>query len=215
MLTRHDILLRVIATFTGIASCIAVQSPHAQTIIDEWANVKVPPAPTLTPVTIDNRSTALLMLDFNRQTCNSQRRPRCIASIPKVKVLLTAARAAGVPVFFSLGGGGKVEDIAKELSPASNEPVVSSGVDKFVGTDLEKFLREKGIATVIVVGDAANGAVIYTASSAAMRGLKVVIPVDGVSADIPYAEQYTAWHLTHAPVISSAFTLTTIDGVKF
>jgi nicotinamidase-related amidase len=69
--------------------------------------------------------------------------------------------------------------------------------------------------TVIVVGTAAHGAVIYTASGAAMRGMKVIVPVDGVSADTPYAEQYTAWHLANAPLVSNAVTLTTIGDIKF
>ena len=139
-------------------------------IIDEWGSVQAPPPPVLKPVTIDRKTTALLMLDFNQQACNAQRRPRCIAPIPKVKRLLSAARAAGVPVIYSVGGGGKREDIAKELAPLAEEPVVSSGVDKFRGTDLEKLLKGKGVMTVIVVGTAAHGAVLYTASDAAMRG---------------------------------------------
>ena len=155
------------------------------------------------------------MLDFNQQTCNSQRRPRCIASIPKVKTLLAGARTAGLSVIFSLGGGGKPADIAADLAPTGEEPVVSSGVDKFAGTDMERILKEKGITTVIVVGTAAHGAVLYTASTAAMRGMKVIAPVDGMSADTPYAEQYVAWHLVNAPIISNAVTLTSIDNVKF
>lgn len=214
MLSRYAVLPRLVVTVAGIASCFVVQS-SAQTIIDEWASVKAPPPPALKAVTIDNKSTALLVLDFNHQTCNSERRPRCIASIPKVKPLLHAARAAGVLVIYSLGGGGKPADIAVELAPGRDESVVSSGVDKFFNTDLEKILKDKGITTVIVVGTAANGAVLYTASGAAMRGMKVIIPVDGISADNPYVEQFIVWHLVNAPVISPAMTLTTIENVKF
>ena len=214
MLSRHTILLRLVVTIAGIASCFVGQS-SAQTIIDEWASVKAPPPPALKSVTIDKKSTALLLLDFNQQTCNSERRPRCIASIPKVKPLLQSARAAGVLVIYSLGGGGKPADIAAELAPSRDEPVVSSGVDKFFNTDLERMLKDNGISTVIVVGTAANGAVLYTASGAAMRGMKVIVPVDGVSADNPYVEQFIAWHLVNAPVISPAMTLTTIENVKF
>lgn len=184
-------------------------------MVDQWNSVTAPPPPALKAVTVDRSTTALLILDFNEQTCNAQRRPRCIASIPKVKTLLTAARAAGVPVIFSVGGGGKPADIAKDLFPTANEPVVSAGVDKFAGSDLERILKEKGAKTVIVVGTAAHGAVLYTASGAAMRGMKVIIPVDGISADIPYAEQYVAWHMINVPVIGPAFTLTTIDQITF
>ncbi len=215
MPTRILFVLRVVATIAGIASCLVFQSARAQTIVDQWNSVSAPPPPALKPVTIDKSTTALLMLDFNEQTCNPQRRPRCIASIPKVKTLLTAARTAGVPVVFSVGGGGKPSDIAKDLAPTASEPVVSSGVDKFSGSDLEKILKDKGTKTVIVVGTAAHGAVMYTASGAAMRGMKVIVPVDGISADITYTEQYVVWHLVNAPVIGPAFTLTTIDQVTF
>ena len=118
-------------------------------------------------------------------------------------------------MIYSVGGGGKAADIAKDLAPGANEPVVSSGVDKFAGTDLEKILKEKAVKTVIVVGTAAHGAVLYTVSSAAMRGMKVIIPVDGISADSPYIEQYSVWHLANAPIISSAVTLTTLDRLAF
>jgi nicotinamidase-related amidase len=216
MLTTKSVSsLRLIVGIAGVAGCVLVRSSLSQTIIDEWSSVKAPPPPALKPVTIDKKTTALLMLDFNQQSCNPQRRPRCIASIPKVKALLTAARTAGMPVVFSVGGGGKAADIAAELAPSADEPVVSSGVDKFRDTDLEKILKDKGVTTVIVVGTAAHGAVVYTASGAAMRGLKVIVPVDGMSAETSYAEQYVAWHLANVPVLAPAMTLTTIDDVKW
>jgi len=203
-----------------VASLIAAMAfvggtATAASIADEWASVQVPPPPALKAVTLDRKTTALLLLDFNKQTCNAERRPRCIASIPKVAKLLAAARAAGVPVLYSLGGGGAAADIAKELTPTKDEPVVSSGVDKFVGTELESLLKQKGIKTVVIAGVAAHGAVLYTASGAAMREMQVIVPLDGISADIPYAEQYTAWHLVNAPRIGTLVTLTTIDDVKF
>ncbi|MEP7062037.1 MAG: cysteine hydrolase [Betaproteobacteria bacterium] len=214
MLTRSRFGLLVAAT-AAMTFTMSPSPAHAKNNVDEWSSVQVPPPPALKPVTIDVATTALLMLDFNQQTCNLQRRPRCIASIPKVKELLAKARAAGVPVMYSLGGGGTVADIAADLAPVKDEPVVSSGVDKFRGTDLEQRLKDRGTKTVIVVGAAANGAVLYTASGAAMRGMKVIVPVDGVSADNAYAEQYTAWHLANAPLVGAAVTLTTIDDVKF
>jgi nicotinamidase-related amidase len=208
-------LLRFAAAIVAIATSVITQCVRAETIVDEWPSVKVPPAPALKPVTIDRKTTALLMLDFNQQTCNPQRRPRCVASIPKVRPLLAAARAAGVPVVYTLGAGGKPSDIAQDLAPAADEPAVHSGVDKFVNTDLEKILKDRGITTVIVVGTAAHGAVLYTASSAAIRGLKVIVPVDGISAENPYIEQYVAWHFANVPVLAPAITLTTIDDIKF
>jgi nicotinamidase-related amidase len=205
--------LRMVAT--AIACGLVVQCAFAETIIDQWNSVAVPPAPPVKAVTIDKSTTALLMLDFNKQTCDMERRPRCVASIPKIKKFLSDARTAGIPVIFTLGGGGKRADLPTDLTPAANEPSILAGLDKISGTEVEKILKEKGIKTVIMVGAAAHGAVLYTASSAAMHGMKVIVPVDGISGDIPYAEQYTIWHLANVPIIGPAFTLTTIDQVTF
>jgi nicotinamidase-related amidase len=214
---RREILLKstLIGWSLAVVICLLCTPVFSQTIIDEWNTVKVPPAPELKTVKIDPKVTALLMLDFNKQTCNAERRPRCIASIPKVQKLLTEARAKGVPVIHSVGSGAAVADIAKELAPLEGEPVVSSGPDKFLGTDLEKILKEKGVKTVIAVGTASHGAVLYTASGAALRGMQVIVPVDGVSADNTYAEQYVAWHLLNAPRISTLVTLTKIDLIGY
>ena len=143
---RREILLKpaLIGWSLAVAICLLWSPAFSQTIIDEWNTVKVPPAPELKTVKIDPKTTALLMLDFNKQTCNAERSPRCIASIPKVQKLLTEARAKGIAVIYSLSAGAAVADIAKELAPLAGEPVVSSGPDKFFGTDLEKILKEKG-----------------------------------------------------------------------
>ena len=206
----------VVMVWTFVFITCIFQSPLcAQSIVDEWTSVKVPLVPELKPVTLDPGTTALLLLDFNKQTCNAEKRPRCIASIPVVGKLLKEARSKGVQVIYSLSAGASVADIAKELAPAAGEPVVTSGPDKFLGTDLEKILKEKGVKTVIVTGTAAHGAVLYTASGAALRGIKVIVPVDGMSAENTYAEQYVAWHLLNAPRISNQATLTKIELIKF
>ncbi len=214
---RAKLLLE--STFVGwclaLVICPLASPVFSQTIIDEWNTVKVPPAPELKPVKIDPKVTALLMLDFNKQTCNAERRPRCVASIPKVEKLLKEARAKGVAVIYSLSAGAAVADISKELAPLAGEPVVSSGPDKFFGTDLEKILKEKGVKTVIAVGTASHGAVLYTASGAALRGMQVIVPVDGTSAENTYAEQYVAWHLLNAPRISTLVTLTKIGLIGY
>ena len=186
----------------------------AQTIVDTWDAVKAPPVPELKSVILDSKATALFLLDFNKQTCNAERRPRCIASIPKVQELLEEARSKGFTIIYSLSAGATSTDIARELAPWKGEPVVTAGPDKFMGTDLEKILMDKGIKTVIVTGTAAHGAVLYTASGAAFRGMQVILPVDGMSAGDTYAEQYTAWHLANAPRVSSKVTLTKIDLIK-
>jgi len=218
MKTMHGRFLKravVLSWATLFMMILMAGSLFAQSVIEDWDKVKAPQPPELKTVTLEAATTALLLLDFNKQTCNATVRPRCTSSIPAVAGLLRKARAQGAKIIFSITPGAAVSDIAKELTPAAYEPVVTSGPDKFMGTDLEKILREKGIKTVIVTGTAAHGAVIYTASGAALRGIKVIVPVDGMSAENTYAEQYTVWHLVNAPRVSSQVTLTRISAISF
>ena len=190
--------------------------PHIRTIIEEWSTVKAPPAPHLKTVTIEPKTTALLVLDLIKQTCNQERRPRCLASLPRVKKLLTEARAKEMLVVYSISPGPTlIADTLPEVAPNEKEPFVKSGVDKFYQTNLEQILKEKNIETVIIVGTAAHGAVLYTASEAVLRGFNVIVPVDGVSAESTYIEQYVAYNFTSAPIISTKVTLTRSDMVKF
>ena len=101
------------------------------------------------------------------------------------------------------------------LAPTGKEPFVQSYIDKFLNSDLEKVLKDKGIKTVITVGVSAVGAVLNTASHAAQAGFEVVVPADGLSAPDLYFEQYTVWQLTHAPVIPPHIALTSVDMIKF
>jgi len=187
---------------------------QSKTIIDEWATVQAPKPPELKPVTLDPKTSALLVLDIVKQTCNSERRPRCLESIPKIQALLKQARAKGIAVVHSITSSATPADIAKELTPLDGEPIVKAPADKFFKTDLEKILTDKGIKVVVVVGTAAQGAVLNTASQAAFRGLKVIIPVDGMSAENTYFEQYTAYHLTNAPGVGQQVTLTKFDMIN-
>lgn len=193
------------------AVMLAAHPAHSN-VISEWADVKAPPAPALKEVTVDPKTTALLMLDFMNQNCGQ--RPRCVASLPAMKTLLDKARAAGMPVVYTFIANTTAADVRPEVAPKSDEPSVLSGPNKFVRTDLEKILKDKGITTVIAVGTAAHGAVLNTGSAAALMGMNLIVPVDGMSAD-PYAEQYTAWHLANAPGVGPRTTLTKSDMIKF
>lgn len=189
-------------------------SRAGDTIVDEWNTVKAPPPPELEPVTVEPKKTALLILDIQSQNCNPERRPRCVASIPKIQGLLNQVRNRGMLVIYSHTRNASKADIRKEVSPQAAEPIVKSGVDKFHGTQLEEILRAKDVQTVILVGTSAHGAVLHTATGAAMRGFRVIVPVDGMSAGDAYAEQYTSWHLVNGPGTRRQTTLTCIDLIS-
>jgi len=199
----------------GLAAATAVAPVAAQTIVDEWANAK-PPAPIeLKTVKVDPKTTAFLVLDLVKQTCNAERRPRCLASLPKVEKFLAEARAKGMPVVHSIVAVATPADIAPQAAPKEGEPIVSTVANKFIRTDLDKILKDKGVTTVIVVGTTAQGAVLYTASEAAFLGYKVIVPVDGSSAETLYAEQLTAWTLANAPGVGPNTTMTRFDMIGF
>ena len=50
----------------------------------------------------DPKTTALLVMDLIKQACNDEKRPRCVASIPKIATLLASARASGVSIIYTI-----------------------------------------------------------------------------------------------------------------
>ena len=193
-------------------------NPAAPDITSEWANVKLPPAPELKPVSVDPRTTALLVLDMMKGNCGA--RPRCLATVATVRKLIEAARAQNVMVVYNLTGAGKVEDMVDQsLAPRPGEFMVkgSGGADKFVNSNLDQGLKERGIKTVIVTGTSAQGAVAGTTNGAAQRGYKAVVPVDGMSAEDAFNELYAVWHIYKGgPVnLTGNATVTRSDLIKF
>lgn len=208
--------LTAIAAAVALASTLAAAMPAgAAGIIDDWSTVQAPPPPKLESVTIDPKTTALLVLDIVKQLCNDKT-PRCVASVPRVAELLKQARANHMFVVYTLFlGPDQVGDVLPDVKPTGKEPVLRAVPDKFIGTDLEKILKAHHITTVIPVGTAANGAILYTASHAAQLGFNVVLPVDGMSSASTYVEQYVAWNMANAPVIPLHVKLTSVDQIKF
>jgi nicotinamidase-related amidase len=199
------------------AALFAANPACAQTIIDDWSQVKLPPPPQLKPVTLVPKETALLVMDFTVQTCTPERRKRCADSVPKVKKFVEAAREHGVLIIYSVAVPNSVAtDVLKDLTPAAGEQVLPPlGPDKFVNSDLEKTLKDKGIKTVVAMGTQAQTSVLHTGGEAALRGFKVIVPVDAMSADDLFPEAYTAWHLSTAARISNQTTLTKLDMIGF
>jgi nicotinamidase-related amidase len=210
-----DLQLALLAVGAFAALVLSSCSAAPTSAFEEWAKIKAPPPPKLEAVEVDPNTTALLILDIEELTTNMERRPRAVASVPRIAGLVARAREAGMPVAYSLTGRGTPETIIKEVAPEPGEAIVQSSVDKFYNTDLEKILKDGGAKQVIIVGTAAEGAVLHTATGAAMRGFDVIVPVDGMSSSELYAEQYTAWHLANAPGTRRRARLTKIDMIRF
>jgi nicotinamidase-related amidase len=208
---------RTIASVVAVAAVFAAFAANGATVIDDWYSAKLPPPPQLKPVTLVPKETALLVMDFTVQTCTVERRKRCADSVPKVKKFVEEARSKGALIIYSVAVPKSVPgDILKDLTPAAGEQVLPPlGPDKFINSDLEKTLKDKGIKTVVAMGTQAQTSVLHTGGEAALRGFKVVVPVDAMSADDLFPELYTAWHLSTAARINNQVTLTRLDMIGF
>jgi nicotinamidase-related amidase len=186
-------------------------------IIASWQSIRMPPPPDLKAFKInDPDHTALLLLDFDTGTCNSKERPTCVASLPYAARLLNKSREANLMIIYSLTSTGTLAAVPAPIAATGDEKVVQSGVDKFYNTDLETALKNRGIQTVIIIGTMAHGAVLYTASEAAQRGFKVVVPTDGISSKDPFGKVSTIWILANGPAgVSKNVTLTRSSMISF
>ena len=211
----HLRILRRGAVALAAALILAVAaSSMAGDIVDDWDTVKPPAKPELKPVTLDGATTALLILDMTKGG-NCGARPRCAATVPNVKRLLDAARAAGAMMWYSLASPDETAD--PSIAPRDGEWQRQNGPDKFLGSNLDDKLKARGIKTVIVCGTSFQGVGIGTASAATQRGYKAVVPVDCLSSEDLYLEQYSAWHLFKGGpnVVTRNTTLTRSTMVKF
>jgi nicotinamidase-related amidase len=208
--------LRLSAASVMIAvSTLSTISAQATDVVTEWSTIQMPPAPTLKPVTVDAKTTALFLLDFMHENCGQ--RPRCVAAMPTVKALHDKARGAGMFVAYTLPGGGEIID--KAIAPREGElfDQKPGGPDKFIGNDLDQRLKARGIKAVILCGTSAQGVGLGTGSGAVQRGYTVIYPVDCVRSESAFREAYAAWHMAGGgpPVTTKSVTVTRSDMITF
>jgi nicotinamidase-related amidase len=186
-------------------------------ILDQWTNINLPPVPELKPVSLQGPQTALLILDMLTSQCAPN--SRCAATVPTIKRLHDATRAAGGMVWYSMPGANTMpaDIVDPALTPRDGEWERISGPDKFMFSSLEEKLKAHGIKTVIVCGHSFQGVGIGTGSASAERGYQVIIPVDCLSSGDNYGEQYAAWHLYKGGpnTVISKTTLTRSTMMKF
>jgi len=210
---------RLAAAASGALLVALLGSPSGADIISDWSTAVAPPPPELKEVTVDPSTTALLFLDIMKGGCTA--RPRCVAAVPNMKRLHDEARAHNMVVWYSLvGANGKAtpDDIMDAaIKPRAGEWYRQNGPDKFMGSTLQPTLRQAGIKTVIVCGNSFQGATVGTASGAAQRGYKVIVPVDCSAGEDAYHEQYAAFHLAKGgPAgVTSNVTMTRSTMIKF
>jgi nicotinamidase-related amidase len=226
---RQSIALAVLL----FAACTQPAVAPSPTIAPTLAPPTVAPTPAPTPtspipaipapvaVEVPVKGAALLVLDITSAICPP--RPSCVASVPKIANLVKKARDAKVPVIYSLTAiaGSTVQP---EIAPLAGDATVTGRADKFFGTTLEQILKDKAVENAVVVGSAANGAVLYTVFGLSLRGITVVVAQDGISAEPEFPITLTRWQLLNEPGFTNAdnkplakgfVTLSTTDLVTF
>ncbi len=166
------------------------------------------PSYTIEPaVSVQRATTALVVVDMQNDFVTAGGSlvvADAAATVPVIQGLLERARTSGVRVFFTqdshapgdpefpIWGEHVLEgtwgwQIVDALAPLSGDRIIRKlRYDGFFGTSLDHELRLAGIQTVIVCGTVANICVLHTAGSAALRGYRVLVPVDAISALTPF-----------------------------
>jgi len=182
---------------------------------------QAPALPAPVAVALDAKTTALVVLDIINPTCST--RPACNDSIPAIQALIKKARDASVPVVYT--NTAATNAIVPQVAPAAGDvTVVPTNADKFNNPDFDATFKAKKVTMLLLVGTRANGAVLYTAFEANVRGYTVVVAVDGISGSIPFETTLAEWQMLNQPGFTNAdnkplakgmVTLSTTDLVTF
>jgi len=181
----------------------------------------IPNIPGAATVEIPVKGSALLVLDITTAVCTP--RPTCIASVPRIAALLKKARDAKVPVIYSLTPTAG-STILPDVAPQQGEPSVTSRADKFFNTNLDQLLKDRAVTNAVMVGSAANGAVLYTAFGANLRGYTVIVAEDGISGEPEFSVTLTKWQLLNqpgftntdnSPLKAATVTISSTDKITF
>ena len=150
----------VLAAFSGAAE--AQQNVRAAS---KMVTLQMPTIPDPAPVTLDPKTTALMVLDYVKTICSRQ--PSCKDKmLPAMTPFMERVRKAGLTVAY----GTREQNMSKwlkEVAPAPGDiKIVNTAQDRFYNTDLDTALKAKGIKTLIMVGWKVSGSVTYTSVGA-------------------------------------------------
>src|SRR5882672_9728491 len=160
--------------------------------------LQMPATPEPARVTLDPKTTALMVLDYVEDICNNQASCKT-KMLPAMTPFMAKVRQAGLTVAY----GTRAQNMTKwlkEVAPAPN-----------------------GIKTLIMVGWKISGSVTYTSVGAMAHDYTVVIPVDTTSAGSDYETTIGFYNvlnsgnanLANEPLKPNAVTLTRTDMIAF
>jgi len=218
-------VFRTLLLTCGAALALVTGAAQAQTggaSGKPMITLQMPALPQPVKVTLDPKTTALLVLDYVAPICSSQ--PKCTGQmLPAMAPFMERARKAGVIVAY----GTREDNMAKwlpQVAPASGDiKIVNTAQDRFYDTDLDKALKAKGIKTIIMAGWKVSGSMTYTSVGASLRGYTMVVPVDTTTAASDYETAIGFFNilnqsnsnLENQPLKPKAATLSRTDLISF
>ena len=179
----------------------------------------MPNKPSPIDVTVDAKTTGLLVLDLNAR-CEDPKEP-CHKLVEPVAKFLPRAREAGIFIVYTVADRYQETPLGKmpkAFAQKDSEPVIfPAAFDKFYGGELHHLLTARGLKTLIVTGASSNQAVLYTATAAVRPfGYEVIIPIDGLIARGDYEHEYTLHQFTILPAgAAEKFKFTQFDRITF
>jgi len=180
------------------------------------------------------KASVLLVIDMQRYFLTKSSHayvPSSKAIAKNVQALIEGYRRRSLPVIFTryavlpdedpgamgrwwggiLRDDDRMSEIVRPFAPLPNEVVLrKSQYSAFVGTDLERRIRSKGISNIVITGVLTHLCCESTARDAFMRGFDVFIVVDGTASD---AEDL---HVSSLKTLTDGFAIpmTTAEVVK-
>jgi nicotinamidase-related amidase len=221
-LFRTIVLTIALAIALSSASAQAQRGGQNAAANGPTVTLQMPAIPAPVPVTLNPKTTALLVLDFVEPICNGNTKCKD-AMVPAVKPFMARVRKAGMVVAY----GTVEENLTKWLPEVAQQPgdikVVATAQDRFFNTDLDKELKAKGINTIIMVGWKVSGSIAYSSVGATIRGYTVVVPVDTTAAPTDYEQTIGFYNilnqrngnLPNQPLKPQAPTLSRTDMITF
>src|SRR5262245_60657359 len=210
----------VLMSGLAVALC-AGASPAAQAPA-KMITLQMPATPDPARVTLDPKTTALIVLDYVEDMCNNQ--VSCKTKmVPAMTPFMARIRKAGLTVAYGTRAQNQTKWL-KEVAPAPGDiRITNTAQDRFYGTDLDKELKAKGIKALMMAGWKISGSVTYTSVGAMAHDYTVVIPMDTTSAGSDYETTIGFYNvlnsgnanLPNQPLKPNAVTLTRTDLITF
>jgi nicotinamidase-related amidase len=215
-------LVLALTSGEGQAQPGAQGAPASRAASKPMVTLQMPALPAPVPVTLNPKTTALVVFDYVEAICNAQ--PKCKdGMLPALTPFMARARKAGMVVAY----GTREENVGKWLPQIAPQPgditIVNTGQDRFYNTDLDKELKAKGVTTIVMVGWKVSGSVAYSSVGATLRGYTVVVPVDTTAATTDYEQMIGFYNIlnqlngnmANQPLKANAPTLSRTDMITF